>query len=88
MKRPYHAHPRDLNPGDNVEFSAPQEGGITVSYTGRVRNLGCHGETMYWKTNEGSTVVKWHIKDTKTRVLILDREPQPQSILELFSDQK
>ena len=78
-----YVHPRDLQPGDRVYFTLPESGGITSSYDGRVRNRGVQGRTLYWKTNEGSRIVSWDAEDTKTRVLLLDREPAPQSLLEM-----
>lgn len=81
MIRPRLVHPRDLEPGDKIDWTAPPQAGLTMSYNARVRILGNHGRTFYWKTQEGATIVKWDEADTKTRVLLLDREPVAQTML-------
>lgn len=76
-------HPGSLEPGDLIEFEHPESGGVTLVYKGRVRNRGEHGQNFYWKTNEGSTLVKWLNTDTKVRVQLFEREPVAQPLLEM-----
>lgn len=82
---------RKINPslmdyGDLVSVQLPEHGGIVTTLTGRARNKTRSGKTNYWRTNEGSILVAWESDSPTPNVTLLDREPLPQSRLELFAD--
>jgi len=83
---PRKIHPSLLDYGDEITVKLPIHGGIVTSLTGRVRNKTRSGKTNYWRTTEGSILVAWESSGPTPDVTLLDREPLPQTRLELFAN--
>lgn len=70
-------------PGDKVAVSFPGERGLFITYTGKVHSVRRRGNVRQFLAQEGAVIFSWTPgAKASYKLSLLDRDPEPQSLLE------
>lgn len=82
IKQPRRIDPSLLEVGDDISVEHPADRGMTVTIRGIIAKQMKSGQTRYFMTNEGATILAWEIgKKLRVKVTLFGRDATPQATL-------